>query len=202
MVARAGVLGRARGHRYNEAVGGVHRMSRVLSNRVVFLLSLVGVGVAAYLTLAHLDYLSLQCGMLHGCEEVAMHPTAHGFGIAALSGIPTAAFGLLMFVAMAGLSFARVAAASPAVDRLCSALQWWMSLAALGVAAWLTYTEAYVIHAWCQWCIATAVIIAFLFAVLTAVRIAAARATAAASSGSGLQDPPRTAVQPSQGEGL
>jgi uncharacterized membrane protein len=39
------------------------------------------------------------------------------------------------------------------------------ALSAIGVAfsAWLTYLEAAVINAWCQWCVVSAIIITLIF---------------------------------------
>jgi uncharacterized membrane protein len=38
-------------------------------------------------------------------------------------------------------------------------------IAAVGVAfsGWLTYLEALVIHAWCQWCVVSAILITLIF---------------------------------------
>ena len=33
----------------------------------------------------------------------------------------------------------------------------------LGVSGYLTYLEAYVIHAWCQWCVISAVLMTLIF---------------------------------------
>jgi len=146
-------------------------MNPVLANRILFVLSLAGAGVALYLTLAHLQVADLGCGRSGGCEKVASHWSAKGFGIPFLKAIPTAAFGLGMYVVLAGLSFGRVAIADAAVQARLGRLQW--ALAALGVAvtAWLTYMEAFVIHAWCRWCLASAAIITLMLLVSTAERL-------------------------------
>ena len=33
----------------------------------------------------------------------------------------------------------------------------------VGFSAYLTYLEAFVIHAWCQWCVASAIIMVLVF---------------------------------------
>jgi uncharacterized membrane protein len=146
-------------------------ISSKAANRIIFVLSLAGCFVTLYLTLAHKDYLSLQCGRSNDCEKVALDPSAHGFGIPALEAIPTAAFGLLMYVSLAALSFARVASPSSGLQRRAADLQWVFSFVGVLVSAWLTYLEAYVIEAWCKWCVASAVIIVLTFLVSSAERM-------------------------------
>lgn len=138
-----------------------------LANRLVFVFALLGAGISAYLTAAHLNPALLTCGpIVQGCDEVAAHATSRGFGIAGLESVPTAAFGLLMYLWVAALSFVRVASA--ALDRIARLLQAATAVAAVGVSAWLTYLEAFVIRAWCQWCIASA---AFTVLILLAIAL-------------------------------
>jgi uncharacterized membrane protein len=132
----------------------------------VFALSLVGGGVALYLTMAHLNYLALTCGELPGCAEVAAHPTSRGFGIRGLEYIPTAAFGLMMFIVMAALSFMRAATDKPSFADTVRTIQRAIAVAAVLVSAYLTYLEAAVIRAWCQWCIASAIVTVLLMVTL------------------------------------
>jgi len=122
----------------------------------VFVLSLFGAAVALYLTLADWNYLSLTCNEIAGCQEVAAHPASWGFGIKGLESIPTALFGLLMFLTVAALSFVRVIAAGKPLARLAARGQLALVVVAILVYAYLTYLEAFVIRAWCQWCMATA----------------------------------------------
>ncbi len=134
------------------------RLPSKIANRVVFALSLLGGAIALYLTLAHMNYLALTCGEIPGCAEVAAHPTARGFGIRGLEYIPTAAFGLAMFAFMAALSFARAAMGDTDRSRILGTIQRLVAVSAVLVSAWLTYLEAAVIRAWCQWCVATAIV--------------------------------------------
>jgi uncharacterized membrane protein len=142
----------------------------VWPNRILLILSLAGIGVSLYLTLAHLRAVDLGCGRLSGCHEVDQHWSASGLGIPGLQAIPTAAFGLAMYVTMTVLSFARAATPLPDRDRKIAGLQWIIALAALGVTAWLTYMEAFVIKAWCQWCLVSAGIILLMFITSTLER--------------------------------
>jgi uncharacterized membrane protein len=150
-----------------------------LFNRLIFVLSLAGAGVTFFLTVAHANNVIVPCGPSHGCESVAAHPSSHGFGIPALSGIPTAAFGLAMYAALAIVSFARAVFPSEKMQRAGGWLQWLMGLSGVAVSGWLTYLEAYVIHAWCRWCVASAIIITLVFITASIERIAQARSAPA-----------------------
>src|SRR5438552_10318141 len=87
-------------------------MQNAWPNRIISFLSMAGAGISGYLTLAHLRAVELGCSKIHGCEEVAQHWSAKGFGIPALQAIPTAAFGILMYLALLALAFMRAAADS------------------------------------------------------------------------------------------
>lgn len=146
------------------------RLAATTSNRIVFILALAGAAVSLYLTLAHMNYLSLSCGEIAGCADVAAHPSARGFGIPGLEAVPTAVFGFGMFITMAALSFWRVVASGQRQTLIAARIQSVVAGLALLVAAYLTYLEAYVIRAWCQWCILTAVIIVLMTLALSLAR--------------------------------
>ncbi len=146
----------------------------VLTNRIIYILSLLGVQVAGYLTLAHLNILALICGKMSGCDKVAHHVSSHGFGIPLLAPIPTAAFGLGFYLLMVFLCQARAGARSPAATWGIAVLQWGMALLGVLMSGWLTFLEKYVIHGWCPWCLASAAIIVLIFATLTVELLAPA----------------------------
>jgi uncharacterized membrane protein len=148
-------------------------MSSALTNRLIFILSLAGSGVALYLTVHHAGNIDVPCGRYSGCDEVARHCSAHGFCIPGLQAIPTAAFGLLMYVALAVLSFARVITESQDFDRKAAGHQWLLALGGVCASAVLTALEAFVIHAWCKYCVASAIIVLIIFIVSSAERFSA-----------------------------
>jgi uncharacterized membrane protein len=122
----------------------------------VALLALVGLIVAAYLSMYNLGLLgTLQCGV-GACAKVQASEYAYLLGIpVALWGV--GAYAALLVVAMLGLQ-PRFAGAR------------WVSLALFGMAAvgvvfsaYLTYLEAVVIEAWCQWCVVSAILITLIF---------------------------------------
>jgi protein-disulfide isomerase/uncharacterized membrane protein len=138
---------------------------QAVSNRIIFCLALIGMEIAGYLTLAHSNLLSLVCGSIHGCDRVARHPSAHGFGIPALAMIPTAAFGLLYYVVMLLLCWALLGRVSAWLSWGISAVRWGMACAAVLLSLWLTLLEAYVIHGWCPWCLTSAGISLVIFSI-------------------------------------
>jgi len=127
-----------------------HRMT-------VAVLALVGVLVSTYLLLFKLGVLgSLACGGSGGCERVATSPWA------VLYGVPVAAYGVagylaLMGVALFGLGERWLRRPEPT--------RWLVVLSGIGVlfALYLTYLEAAVIHAWCRWCVTSAILITLIF---------------------------------------
>ena len=156
----------------------LHRMSyrSVLANRAVFVLSLAGVGVSAYLMLAYMRLVTLGCSTSFDCGAVAADRHSWGLGIPALSSIPTPAFGLAAYVVLAALSFARVAAPDVRLTVAAPLLQLVLSAVGVAVSAWLTALEAFVIRHWCEWCLASAVIILLIFLASGAERLARPRA--------------------------
>jgi uncharacterized membrane protein len=116
---------------------------------VAFVLTLVGIGVAAYLTYVHYAGLQPICaGGSHGCERV------ESSSYASVAGIPVALLGLVGYVAIAAALLApgeqaRLAAAA-------------LAMTGFGFSAYLTYLELFVIDAICQWCVASAALLTLL----------------------------------------
>ena len=127
------------------------------NRQVVAAVALVGVFVAIYLLLYKLGaFGTILCGT-GGCETVQNSPWAYFLGI------PVAAWGLagyLVILALALLGTRPALADAPWIS-------WGLLLftgLAVAFSAYLSYLEEFVIHAWCQWCIASAVlsVLAFL----------------------------------------
>jgi uncharacterized membrane protein len=114
-----------------------------------FVLTLVGIGVAAYLTYVHYAGLQPLCaGGSHGCERV------QSSSYASVGGIPVALLGLVGYVAIAAALLAPGERA-----RLVAAA---LAVTGFGFSAYLTYLELFVIDAICQWCVASAVLLTLL----------------------------------------
>jgi uncharacterized membrane protein len=124
------------------------------------LLSLIGIFIATYLTLYHFGYIgSLVCtGDGQGCSTVQLSKWSRLFGL------PVATWGLGYYVTVFALAILGIQ------DRFAESRQLSIGLLALTAwgavfSGWLTYLEAVEIKAWCQWCVASAIVAVLLFAV-------------------------------------
>ncbi|HKR98306.1 MAG TPA: vitamin K epoxide reductase family protein [Candidatus Dormibacteraeota bacterium] len=129
--------------------------------------AVLGLAIAGYLTYIHYAELNPVCvGGGQACEKVQSSSASK------LAGIPVAVLGL---VGYAGILLS--AGIRGEAGRLLGAL---LAISGLAFSLYLTYQELFVIHAVCQWCVASAVIMAIL-SVLTAMRVLAAPALAPAA---------------------
>jgi uncharacterized membrane protein len=123
-------------------------------------LALVGLGVSAYLTIAHYGAsVALACpdsGVIN-CEKVTTSPQS------VIVGVPVAVLGLAFFGAMVLMNVPR-AWRSPSPQLRVTRL----GAAAVGVAfaVYLVYTELFTIHAICLWCTSAHIMAYLLFAVI------------------------------------
>jgi uncharacterized membrane protein len=126
--------------------------TRPLYNRVVFVLSLLGLIVSSALwywhTHAH-PIVDMPCGESHGCEAVAESPYAF-FPVG--SSVPVALYGVFGYLGIAVLSVLRTIPGTERRDR--SLLHLIAAAAGAGTlfALWLTSLELFTIHAICRWC--------------------------------------------------
>ena len=132
----------------------------------IAVLSLIGLFVALYLTLHRVGVIgTLACGVDGGCSTV--QTSSH----ATFLGVPVPFIGLLGYVMLFGVAMGAVRGA---LDERRSALAL-LVLGTVGFAfsAYLTALEAFVIHAWCRWCVVSAVIatLIFLFSLPEAARL-------------------------------
>jgi uncharacterized membrane protein len=123
-------------------------------------LSVLGLGVAGYLTYEHYTASSsLSCPAGGGIVDCLKVTTSH---YAKIQGIPVAVLGLVFFVVMIGLQ-SRPAWASTSPAMRIGRLLW--SLVGVGTAAWLIYAELFKLDAVCLWCTAVHVVSLLLFMV-------------------------------------
>jgi uncharacterized membrane protein len=110
--------------------------------------SLIGLADATYLTVEHLTGQSVRCMIVSGCDEVLQSSYA-----TVAAGIPVAALGALAYFAV--FSLATLAAFGYAgARRLVAPLVALMFLATL----WFFYLQAFVIHAFCAYCLLSAAV--------------------------------------------
>ena len=129
-------------------------------------LSLLGFGIALYLTIEHYTgntLLSCPVNSTLNCEKVTTSPQSM------LLGVPVALLGLIFFTAMVVIDL-------PLLWR--TSLQWlaWLRLAmvvgGMGFVVYLVYTELFTIKAICLWCTGVHVV-TFLLFVLVVTSLAA-----------------------------
>lgn len=125
-----------------------------LLNRVIFILSLIGVLVAIYVFQSFVRKTSIVC-INSGCELVRKNPASY------LWGIPVPAVGLVGYSLLAILSFLRTTQTKSGSMLLKIMLG--IGLFGVGFVSWFTYTELFVIRAVCTWCAISAVNMTAIF---------------------------------------
>jgi uncharacterized membrane protein len=141
--------------------------ARVLA-ALLGVLSLAGVGVAAYLTYVHWLDKPIACPGFGTCAAVAESDYAW------IGGIPVAFLGLLGYVALTAVSAFWLRAGNR-FDVWPLLAIWGMSLAGVAYSAYLTYVELFVIDAVCTWCVTSAAIMTVIFLATTGGLIAFGR---------------------------
>lgn len=127
-----------------------------LHRQTVAVLALVGIAIATYLWLHAIGVVGvLKCGT-GGCEIVQASSYAR------LLGIPVAFYGVVGYAVLFGLG---VAGSQPALVSRAWPTRWLVALSGAGFlfTLYLTSLEMFVIHAWCRWCLASAVVITAIF---------------------------------------
>src|SRR5947209_672363 len=125
--------------------------------RTMVVLTVLGLGVASYLTYIHYAGIKPLCGRGGGgCEIVQSSQYSR------LAGVPVALIGLLGYVAILGSLLAPESEQS----RFATVA---FTLIGFGFSAYLTYRELFSIHHLCEWCLSSAIIVTIL-ALLSIVR--------------------------------
>ncbi len=113
-------------------------------------LAVAGLLLSAYLTWVHLVGAEPVCAFGGGgCRAV------QASSYAAVMGVPVPMLGLAGY---AGLLLAAVLRGEAGAY-----LGLLVALVGALFSAYLTYLEAFVIHAWCQWCVVSAVVVSLIF---------------------------------------
>ncbi len=123
------------------------------------LISLVGLADSVYLTVQHLTGQSVRCTVTSGCSAVLSS------SYATVAGIPTAAFGALAY--FAAFSFATLAAFGYERARTGLAL---LVAPMLITTLWLLYVQAFVLRAYCEYCLLSAAVTLTLTVLVAAAR--------------------------------
>jgi uncharacterized membrane protein len=126
--------------------------------RLIGVLSLLGLAIATYLTINYARHQSPYCAGSDGCGIV--QASEYVTIIAGLLDIPT--LGVIGCIVLLVLTMLR--------GRTNGQIQFYLPLFTYGAALigflyslYLTYLEAFVIHAWCYWCVASAIVMTVIF---------------------------------------
>ena len=119
--------------------------------------AIAGIAVAGYLTYVHYQPDALICTSSGGCETVQESSYAE------LAGVPVALLGLLAWIGVLVL----VAWDSELARTLVAAI----ALGAAGFAIYLIALQAFVIEAWCVWCLVNDVVLVPLLVILALWRL-------------------------------
>ena len=112
---------------------------------VLIVLTAAGLGVASYLTYIHYAGIKPVCTAGGDCLKVQSSVYAE------LAGVPVALIGLIGYVTI----LASLLAPETETTRFATAA---FTLIGFGFSAYLTYRELFTIHAVCEWCASSAVI--------------------------------------------
>ena len=106
------------------------------------ILSVIGIGIGTYLTYTHYAKLNVLCLSSGGCETVQHSRWSK------LDGIPVATLGLAGYIGIFISIWIR--------GELGRASGFGLALVGFLFSMYLTYREAFTIHAYCQWCLGSA----------------------------------------------
>lgn len=118
-------------------------------------LCVLGLGVSLYLLSFKLGNQPQVCLTGHGCADVNASPYSFFLGI------PVSVYGILAYVALLVASVQWVRKGDEAPDWVLLA-GFGLSVAGFAFSVYLTYLEAFVIHAYCSWCLTSFAIITIL----------------------------------------
>lgn len=115
----------------------------------LLVLAVIGLGIASYLTYVHYAGIKPACTAGESCTKVQTSVYSK------LAGVPVALIGLLGYIAIVS----SLLAPEGENARLATMA---FTLVGFGFSAYLTYRELFSIHAICEWCASSAVIMTVL----------------------------------------
>ena len=128
---------------------------RIIFYTVAAVMALAGLADATYLTVQFLTGETVVCGGSADCFRVL------GSAYARIGGIPIAAFGVLAYFSV--FSFATFATFGyPRAGKFFALTVWAM----FAVTLWLLFVQAFVLHAFCRYCLFSAALVFILAAVV------------------------------------
>ena len=133
--------------------------SQIVIYAMVALISLAGLADATYLAVQALTGETMVCGGSPDCFKVLGSPYAR------IGGVPLAFIGAVAYFCV--FSFAILAAFEYARVRRLLLLTVWSMFA---VTLWLLYTQAFILHAFCRYCLFSAAMVFLLAGLIVASR--------------------------------
>jgi len=121
---------------------------------IAVMVALIGLADSVYLTVQHLTAAPVPCSIISGCETVLTSAYAE------MAGVPTAAFGAAAY--FAAFSLALLAAFG---NRAAWMLFGVLSIGMAAFTLWLLYLQGFVIGAFCQFCLISALTTFVLFGI-------------------------------------
>lgn len=125
----------------------------------VLVIAVLGFADASYLALEHYRGVIPPCSIVSGCETVLTSPYS------LIAGIPVSLLGAIYYLIIAIGVFAYLDTRRSAV------LKWTLSLTVFGLimSLWFIYAQAFIIGAWCLYCLGSAASSITLFILATVV---------------------------------
>ncbi|TMK24839.1 MAG: vitamin K epoxide reductase family protein [Actinobacteria bacterium] len=124
-------------------------VSRRALRVAMIVLTVIGLGLASYLTYVHYSGIKPACSLGGSCEKVQTSAYSH------LAGVPVALMGLVGYVTIMSV----LLAPDSEMTRFATVA---VTAVGFGFSAYLTYRELFSIHAICEWCVSSAVIMTIL----------------------------------------
>ncbi len=144
------------------------RLRRMHPGVILAVLDIVGLLIAAYLSVVEVGGGVPYCGPLHGCETVAQSQYAR------IGGIPVAVYGVVLSLILLTLAIAWIRSDRPGLLDA----HYGLSLVGVIFEVYFLTLQVFVIHAVCVWCTAYGVSLILRFLVAMAIWIRRGRLAA------------------------
>lgn len=126
---------------------------------VAAVLSLIGLADSIYLTVEHLAGRAVRCTVTSGCNEVLSS------AYASIGGLPLAGLGALAYFAVFSLTTLGIFG-----NKIAGKLLLYLVALMLAFSIWLFILQAFVLHAFCQYCLLSGAVTLLLAVVVAAER--------------------------------
>ena len=109
-------------------------------------LSFIGFADATFLTIKHYTGGTIPCSILDGCDTV----TRSAYSV--IAGVPVALLGVLFYLTVFALTLLYLQQPNQKLIKIV----WWLGLFAFLASLVFIYLQAFVINAWCLYCLGSA----------------------------------------------